>query len=122
VEEIMRQLREDASSWSPAIDVCESAAEIVLHAEVPGSDPDEIDIHMEGQTLVLGGEKRLQRSVGNESFLRIERRYGRWQRTFRIETPVDASRVTASYDDGVLTVRLPKRNTQQTRTIPISIS
>ncbi len=111
-----------AHLWAPAVDVSENDREIILHAELPGMKKDDIDIQLTGDTLTLRGERKLQSAQRGENFHRIERQYGAWQRTFQIETPIDASGVAASYDEGVLTVRLPKQAALKPRQIAIEVS
>jgi HSP20 family protein len=108
--------------WAPAVDVAENDNEIILHAELPGMQKDDIDIQLTGDTLTLRGERRLQAAQRGEHFHRIERQYGAWQRTFQIETPIDAGGVSAAYEEGVLTVRLPKQQAVQPRQIAIEVS
>ena len=107
--------------WAPVVDVVETETEIVLHAELPGMKKEEIDIQLSGDTLTLRGERQLQSANRGENFHRIERQYGAFQRTFGIETPVDAGAVSASYENGVLTVRLPKQQEQKPRQIEIQV-
>lgn len=107
-------------SWSPAVDVVETADAIVLHAELPGMKKEEIEIQLSGETLAIRGERRCAPCGGGENFHRIERRYGQFSRAFQIETPIDASNVQASYDDGVLTVRVPKAQAAKPRQIQIT--
>jgi len=107
--------------WAPAVDVSESEHEIVLQAELPGMSKDDIDIQLTGDTLTLRGERKLQQAQRGEHFHRIERQYGAWQRTFQIETPIDAQRVQASYEDGVLIVHLPKQAAVKPRQIAIDV-
>lgn len=107
--------------WALVVDVVESETEIVLHAELPGMRRDDIDIQLHGDTLTLRAERQLQSAGRGENFHRIERQYGAFQRTFGIETPIDASTVSASYKDGVLTVRLPKQHRQKPRQIEIQV-
>jgi HSP20 family protein len=108
--------------WSPAVDVAETEHEIVLNAELPGLKKEDIDIQLSGDTLTLRGERQSMQAKSGENFHRIERQYGRFGRTFQIETPIDASGVSASYDDGVLTVRLPKQEAAKPRQIEIKSS
>lgn len=105
--------------WAPAVDVAENEREIVLHAELPGMKKEEIDIQLTGDTLTLRGERKRESSTRNEHYHRLERQYGAWQRIFQIETPVDAQSVEASYENGVLTIRLPKQAAAQPRQIEI---
>ncbi len=107
--------------WAPAVDVSESESEIVLHAELPGMNKADIDIQLHGDTLTLRGERRMQSARRDENFHRIERQYGAWQRTFQIEAPIEAAQITAAYEEGVLTVRLPKRAAIQPRAIAIEV-
>ncbi len=107
--------------WAPVVDVSENAHEIVLQAELPGMTKEDIDIQLSGDTLTLRGERKLQQAARGERFHRIERQYGAWQRTFQIETPIDTPRVTAAYEDGVLTVHLPKQEAVKPRQIEIQV-
>lgn len=107
--------------WTPAVDVYENEHEIVLQAELPGMKKEDIDIQLTGDTLTLRGERKLETAQRGEHYHRIERQYGQWQRSFQIETPLDASRVAASYEDGVLTVRLPKQESVKPRQIAIDV-
>lgn len=107
--------------WAPAVDVSENAHEIVLQAELPGMSKEDIDIQLTGDTLTLRGERKLQQVQRGEHYHRIERQYGAWQRTFQVETPIDSTRVSASYEDGVLTVHLPKQEAVKPRQIAIDV-
>ncbi|HEX8553001.1 MAG TPA: Hsp20/alpha crystallin family protein [Abditibacteriaceae bacterium] len=109
-----------AQSWSPAVDVVETETEIVLHAELPGMKKEEIELQLSGDTLTIRGERACVQGKSGENFHRIERRYGKFARTFQIETSIDAEKVAAAYDDGVLTVRLPKAASARPRQIEIS--
>src|ERR1051325_6509446 len=93
-----------ARLWAPAVDVAETEHEIVLYAELPGMKREEIDIQLTGDTLTLRGERKLAAASGGEHYHRIERQYGPWQRAFQIEVPIDQTRVSATYENGVLTV------------------
>jgi HSP20 family protein len=110
-----------ARLWAPPVDVAESEIEIVLYAELPGMSREEIDIQLSGDTLTLRGERKFVQAAQGEHFHRIERQYGPWRRAFQIEVPIDAARVTASYVDGLLTVRLPKQEEIKPRQIQIEV-
>jgi HSP20 family protein len=105
--------------WAPVVDVSENKDEIVLQAELPGMKKEEIDIQLTGETLTISGERKLERTQRGEQFHRVERQYGRWQRQFQIEIPIDTEKVSASYQDGVLTVRLHKQEAVKPRHIEI---
>lgn len=105
--------------WAPTVDVAETPDEIVLEAELPGMKRDDIDIQLNGDTLTLRGERKFEQSQRGEQYHRIERQYGAWQRSFQIEVPIDAQKVSANYEHGVLTVRLPKAESLKPRQIEI---
>jgi len=108
-------------AWAPAVDVTENEHEIVIHAELPGMKKEEIDIQLTGETLTLRGERRQQEAQRGENYHRIERQYGQFLRTFQIEAPIDSSKVSASYEYGVLTVHLPKQEALKPRQIEINV-
>ena len=108
-----------AQLWAPVVDVTENENEIVLEAELPGMKKDEIDIQLNGDTLTLRGERQIEQSQKGEQYHRVERQYGAWQRSFQVEIPIDAQNVSADYQSGVLTVRLPKAEEVKPRQIEI---
>ncbi len=112
---------ESARLWAPAVDVAESEYEIVLYAELPGMSREEIDIQLSGDMLTLRGDRKLAPATLGEHYHRIERQYGPWRRAFQIEVPIDQTQVSATYTEGVLTVRLPKREEVKPRQIPIEV-
>ena len=107
--------------WAPAVDVAESEHEIVLYAELPGMSREEIDIQLSGDMLTLRGERKIAAATQGEHYHRIERQYGPWRRAFQIEVPIDQTQVSATYESGILTVRLPKREEIKPRQIPIEV-
>lgn len=117
----MSRLMESESThvWSPVVDVREDETEIVVEAELPGMKKDEIDIQLHGGTLALRGERKIESAKSDERFHRMERQYGAWQRVFQFEIPLDESRVSADYENGVLTVHLPKSQAARPRRIAI---
>jgi len=117
----MSRLMESESThvWSPVVDVREDESEIVVEAELPGMKKDEIDIQLNGGTLALRGERKIESAKPEERFHRMERQYGAWQRVFQFEIPIDESAVRADYENGVLTVHLPKSQTASPRRIAI---
>ena len=107
--------------WAPAVDVAESQSEIVLNVELPGIKKEDIDIQLTDDTLTLRGERHPVTTQRGENFHRIERQYGTFQRTFQIEVPIDLQNVAASYEEGVLTIRLPKQEAVKPRQIAIQV-
>src|SRR5258708_17494155 len=96
--------------------------EIVLKAELPDMTREAIDITVEDGTLTIKGEKKFGEDVKDEQFHRIERRYGTFSRSFSMPATVDASKVSAEYKNGVLTVRLPLREEAKPRQIKVDVA
>ncbi|MES2462432.1 MAG: Hsp20/alpha crystallin family protein [Armatimonadota bacterium] len=108
--------------WSPSVDVAENENEIVLHAELPGLKQEDIDIELTGDTLTLRGERKFENQDSRENFVRVERSYGRFQRSFTLGIPVQGDKVTAAYRDGVLEVHLPKSEETKPRKVQVTVT
>lgn len=110
-------------SWVPAVDIYSTAdRELVIKAELPSIKGDDIELTVEGDTLTLRGERKLDTEVSKEQFHRIERSFGSFCRTFTLPPTVDASKVTAECNAGVLTVRLPLREEAKPTHIKVQIA
>ena len=110
-------------SWVPAVDIFETDAhDLVVRAELPGMDRDNIEVTVENGTLVLKGEKKFDHEVKEEQYRRIERAYGSFHRSFTLPNTVDTSKVSADFKNGVLTVKLPFREEAKPRTINVDVS
>ena len=107
--------------WSPAVDVAENQNEIVLRAELPGMKQEDIDIELTGDTLTLRGDRKFENEERREDFVRVERAYGRFQRSFTLGVPVQHDQVKASYRDGVREVHLPKSENTKPRKVQVSV-
>jgi HSP20 family protein len=107
--------------WSPAVDIFETENELVLKADVPEVALQDIDVHVENETLTLSGERKFASEDSSKGFHRIERSYGQFTRTFSVPTTVDAEKVSAEYHNGVLTVRLPKKEAAKPRQVKIAV-
>jgi HSP20 family protein len=105
--------------WAPALDICETKNAVMVKAEVPGMDPQEIHLSLHDQVLTLKGEKKQEKEEKDEHYYRSERSYGAFMRTVRLPSPVDGSKVTAAFKNGLLTVTLPKAAAAKGTTIPI---
>ena len=107
--------------WIPAVDIYENDAhELVLKAELPDMKREDIDVTFENNVLTLRGERKYEADVRRENFQRMERQYGAFSRSFTIPATVDASRIAASYKDGVLTIRLPQREEAKPKQIAVT--
>ena len=109
------------TAWSPAVDVRETDNEFIVSAELPGLTQDGVSITIENGVLSLSGEKKEEREEGkaDSGGHVLERRYGRFQRSFSLPRGVDADKVSAKFSDGILTVTLPKAATAKPRQIKI---
>ena len=109
-------------AWVPPVDIFETADhEVVLKAELPEIKREDIHLTFESGVLTLRGERQIDDSVKRESFLRTERRYGSFSRSFTLPNTVDAGRINASYKDGVLTIRLPQREEAKPKQIAVNV-
>ena len=110
-------------TWVPAVDIFETENhDLVVRAELPGMTREDIVVSVENNTLVLKGEKKFDAEVKEESYRRIERTYGQFQRSFTLPNTVDTGKVTADYRIGVLTVKLPFREEAKPRTINVEVA
>ena len=109
------------SAWAPAVDVRETADEIEVDVELPGLNPADVDARVENGVLTVSGEKKAEIEEGKEGsdYHLVERRYGRFERSFTLPRSVQADRVEASFTNGVLQVRLPKTEAAKPRRIEI---
>lgn len=114
------QLVQGGRIWSPSVDVAETQNEIVLRAELPGMKQEDIDIELTGDTLTIRGERKFENEERKESFVRVERSYGRFQRSFTLGIPVQHDQVKASYRDGILEVHLPKSEETKPRKVAVT--
>jgi len=108
------------SSFVPPVDVYEDENAIVLKLEVPGMKADDIDIRMENNKLQVRGERKFESEQKQENFLRVERRYGTFLRSFTLPSTIDGEKIEAGYVDGVLTITLAKRPEAQPKQIKVN--
>jgi HSP20 family protein len=109
-------------AWAPVVDIYETDNhDLVVKAELPGLSRDDIDVVIENSTLMLKGEKKFDSSIKDEHYRRIERTYGKFTRSFTLPNTVDASKVSADFKNGVLTVTLPFREEAKPRSINVAV-
>jgi len=106
-------------SWLPSLDVSETDKEVTIRVEVPGVDPKDIQLAVTGQTLSISGEKREQTETKSESCFHSERRFGSFKRTVPLPSSIDPERTTAEHKNGVLMVRLAKRESAMPKRIEV---
>lgn len=107
------------SSWMPAVDIQEEADRFVLHADIPGVDPKDIEITMENGVLTIRGERTLQSKDEQKNYKRIERVHGAFYRRFTLPDTADPDKIAASGKHGVLEIVIPKRPIAQPRRISV---
>ena len=110
------------SGWSPALDVYDDKDNFVVSCELPGMKKEEIDLSLHDGMLTISGERKHENGGADGEAFRSERYFGRFQRSVTLPSLVDASKVTASYKEGVLTIQLPKAEEAKPKHIDVSVS
>ena len=110
------------TSWSPSVDVYETENDLVIKADLPEVAEKDIDVRVENNMLTIRGERKLEQKVKEENYLRMERSYGFFTRSFSLPNTVNTEHIQAQYNDGVLTVTLPKRAESKPKQVKINIS
>jgi HSP20 family protein len=109
------------ASFVPAVDIYENPQKVVLKLEVPGIEEKDLDIRVENHTLTVKGERKFEKEEKEESFHRIERRYGSFYRAFTLPSTVDTENVAATYNAGVLKLELNKKAEAQPKQIKVNV-
>lgn len=119
---LLRELRSWTMAWSPSLDVTESEDGITVRAELPGVDPREIDVSLQGDVLIISGDKKEESEERREGYYHTERRFGSFRRSIALPAAVDQEKISAEYDQGVLSVRLQKSEKAAAKRIPVTVS
>ena len=112
----------DLASWAPAVDIYETENELVVKADLPDVQEKDIDVRVENNTLTIRGERKFESSVNQENYLRVERAYGTFTRSFSLPNTVNTEGIRAEYQNGVLNVHMPKREESKPKQVKISVS
>ncbi len=107
--------------WTPAVDIYENNDFVVVKAELPGVEKDRISVEVKEGILTLRGERGFDKELKKESYHRIERSYGTFQRSFSLPVSVDQEKVTARFQNGVLEVQLPKKDQVKPKQIEVDV-
>jgi HSP20 family protein len=110
------------TAWAPAVDIYETENELVIKADLPDIDEKDIDVRVENNMLTIGGERKLEESVKEDNYLRVERAYGSFSRSFSLPSTVNTEAIQASYKNGVLKVELPKRAESKPKQVKVNVS
>ncbi len=109
------------TSYAPPVDIYENEHNIILKMEVPGIDEKDIDVRIEGNTLTVHGERKIEKEEKEENFRRVERQYGEFTRSFTLPSSVDLDQVSAYYDKGVLKINLAKKAEAKAKQITVTV-
>jgi HSP20 family protein len=109
------------TSWAPAVDIYETEHELVVKADLPDVDPKELDIRVENNLLTIRGERKFEKKVNEENYLRVERAYGSFSRSFSLANTVNSEAIKADYQNGVLALTIPKREEAKPKQIKVNV-
>ena len=112
---------DEKDGWMPTVDVLEKDGNLMLRAEIPGMEEKDIELKLEGKTLTLKGERKMESEDNAGTYHRVESFYGSFSRSFRLPDTADLEKVHAGYKNGVLTVTIPQKPEAQPREIPVSV-
>jgi HSP20 family protein len=120
---VNRLLSEPGSRpWTPAVDIFETENDLVIKADLPDVEMNDIEIKIENGTLSLRGERKFEKNENQKGFHRIERSYGSFVRYFTLPDSVDTEHVQAGFKNGVLTITLPKKEVAKPKTIKVQVN
>jgi len=110
------------TTWAPAADIYETEHALVVKVDLPDVDPKELDIRVENNVLTIRGERKFENKVNDSNYLRVERSYGSFARSFALANTVNAEGIKADYQQGVLVVTVPKREEAKPKQIKVNVS
>src|SRR5712664_3523165 len=109
------------TAWAPSVDIYETEHELVVKADLPEVDPKDLDIRVENNILTIRGERKFEKKVSEENYLRVERAYGSFARSFTLANTVNADAIKADYQNGVLTLTIPKKGEAKPKQIKVNV-
>jgi HSP20 family protein len=109
------------TAWAPAADIYENEHELVVKADLPDVDPKDLDIRVENNILSIRGERKFEKKMNEDNYLRVERAYGAFSRSFSLANTVNAEGIKADYQNGVLTLSIPKREEAKPKQIKVNV-
>jgi len=108
--------------WAPAVDIFETEHQLVVKADLPDVNPQDLDIRVENNILTIRGERKFENEVNVENYLRVERAYGSFSRSFSLANSVKSDAIKADYQNGVLTLSIPKREEAKPKQIKVNVA
>jgi HSP20 family protein len=112
----------DLATWAPPVDIYETENELVVKAELPDFQDKDIDVRITNNTLTIRGERKFEKDVKEDNYLRIERAYGSFVRSFSLPNTVSSENIRADYRNGVLTLHMAKREESKPKQIKVSVA
>src|ERR1700757_4155773 len=109
------------TTWAPAVDIFETEHELVVKVDLPDIKPEELDIRVENNILTIRGERKFLKQVNENNYLRVERSYGAFSRSFSLANTVNTEAIKAEYKSGVLTLTIPKREEAKPKQIKVNV-
>jgi HSP20 family protein len=109
------------AAWCPSCDIYETETEIVVKAEIPGVKKEDVKLSMQDNVLTLSGERKFEEETKKENYVRVERGYGSFTRSFTLPPFVDAKKISAEFKDGLLEVKLPKSEEAKSKEVEIKV-
>src|SRR6202000_2978395 len=109
------------TTWAPAVDIHENEQELVVKADLPGVEAKDLDIRIENNILTIRGDRLFEKKVNEDNYLRVERAYGSFSRSFSLSNTVNPDGIKADYQNGVLTLNVPKREEAKPKQIKVSV-
>jgi len=113
---------QNLSTWAPAVDIYEGENELVVKADLPDVKPEDLDIRVENNILTIRGERKFEKKAEEKNYLRVERAYGSFARSFSLANTVNTEAIKADYKDGVLTLNVPKREEAKPKQIKVNVA
>jgi HSP20 family protein len=112
----------DLATWAPVVDIYETENELVVKADLPDLEDKDIDVRVENNTLTIRGERKFEKDVNEENYLRVERAYGPFMRSFSFPNTVSSENIRAEYRNGVLSLHMAKREESKPKQVKISVT
>src|SRR6267154_6136181 len=121
--DVLERTGEESSltAWAPSVDIYENEHELVVKSDLPEVDPKDLDIRVENNVLSIRGERKFEKKVNEDNYLRVERAYGSFSRSFSLANTVNPDGIKADYQNGVLTLNVPKREDAKPKQIKVNI-
>ena len=120
----LRQMEEEtaACAWTPAVNILEREEGIVISADLPGLKAEDVDVTVDNGVLTIKGERTLEEVSEGETYHRVERSYGSFERSFSIPNSVDPKKIEARFSNGEMTITLPKREESKPRSVKVKVT